>query len=105
VTNKVFEFRGITLSYEQATAAGEATLYTDMPGNAMALRSTIALPVSTGGPAVKSEALDLEGTTYRVKLDPKTGAMKNITGKLSVRRIGLYLSGETYETGDLAVSI
>lgn len=107
MVNTVFDFKEATISYEASGSQGSVAIFTDMPswGN----RQTLALPVTTGGKAPVSAAVNFSGIHYRVQFTAGAGAtdvLKPYEMSLKVRRIGLYLqAGQVWSSGDIAVNI
>lgn len=90
-----------------APSGGTVTVYTDMPGTAMAVRVTYPLP-ATVGRQTKNVPLDgTEGTLIKVKWS--SGAVLRLyAATLRLRPIGVYIDGtnnEFWETGELGFGI
>jgi hypothetical protein len=107
VVNTVFEFKEASVSYEASGSAGTVNIYTDMPS--WGSRQTVSLPVTTGGKTPVVTALNFSGIHYRVGFTAGGGTsdvLKPYEMSLKVKRIGLYLkAGDSWQTGDIAVSI
>ena len=108
--DRVKEYKDITIDYNAASGA-TLLFYTDMPGGAMALRKTIALPATTTR-TTRTYGLDAtgilpEGTLHRVKIT-STAVVRLYGGHLRVRPIGVYFdgaAGEFWETLDTGLGV
>lgn len=117
---RVGELKDLLLDYDTAggSGAGRLEVYTDLPGNAMTLARTIALPAQTRAPRVLpfeqpqlSGASDLQtglpfGQLFKVRIYPPVGGVLRLHGRATfqARVIGVYFDGtrgEIWETQPL----
>lgn len=106
----VNQFKDVTLIFENS-AACPFYVYTDMPGSAIALRRTIALPVTTTR-MERTFPLDaagvglVDGKLIKYGAAP-AGVLKLYAGYVRFRRIGEYIDGtlgEIWETQEISLS-
>lgn len=96
---RVKEFKDLELHY-YAPSGLFVEFWTDMPGTAPALRTTLNFPPSTGTRRVHTLPLDgFEGNLYRIKVR-SGGVVKLFGGVLRVRPIGVYFEGANGEVWD-----
>jgi len=112
--NTVFEFKEITFEYELTGAAATLAFYTDLPGNAMALRtipggSSGVIPITTTDRSITIPLDGINGTLYRPQITPgATSALKLFRGSIKLRPIGTYVNGamgEIWTTKEIAPGI
>jgi hypothetical protein len=103
MNGKVWEFKDMRFSYHATGVAGSIEFKTDMPGAAMAVRKTIALPVTTERVTSSSPLDAIEGRQFQPKFIPgaSTGILRVFEATVLARPIGVYLEAsksDFYET-------
>jgi hypothetical protein len=108
--HRVKQFKDIELSYDAASGL-TVKFYSDMPGGAMALRSTLSFPSSSGRRTytapLDSSGAYTEGTLYRVEVT-STGVARLFGGVVRARGIGVYIDGtqnERWQTQELGIGV
>jgi hypothetical protein len=117
---KVAQFKELSLEYVSPSGASTFKFFTDMPGNALALRFTGSLPQTNPGhypetttfSLVDGNGAPLEGTLYYPRVEPfatsANGGTQLRSGVVFIRPIGVYLDGslgEFFETMPISVGV
>ncbi len=114
---RVGELKDLLLDYD-STGDGQLQIYTDLPGNALALQRTYTLPAQSRAPrAIAFELPTLSGpgggsTTlpfgqlFKIRIYPAPGGILRLHGRATIRAriIGVYFDGgrgEIWETQPL----
>lgn len=100
---KVAQFKELSLEYVSPAGAGVLEFWTDMPGEAMALRLTASLPETAADWTPRTTTISLVdsggmgplvGTLYQPWVwPPSDGALQLRSGVIWLRPIGVYLDG------------
>lgn len=113
---RVGELKDFLLDYDVSGPGGQFVLYSDLPGHALAQRTTLAIPHQSGrapyvfpleNPAAFGASHDLPaGQLFKVRLYPPPGGVLRLHGRAAFRArvIGVYFeggNGEIWETQDL----
>lgn len=113
---RVGELKDFVLDYDVSGPGGSFVLYSDLPGHALAIRTTLAIPYQSGrapyifpleNHAAFAASHDLPaGQLFKVRLYPPPGGILRLHGRASFRArvIGVYFEGannEIWETQDL----
>ena len=103
---KVNEFKEITLVY---ASNGSATLqfYTDMPGNALAVRLGAGVTLASSGGAGQRVTITIpldaiRGTEFYPKITPgATTQFELYSGTVWLRPLGVYIDGSALPQGEI----
>lgn len=112
---RVGELKDFLLDYDVTGAGGRVEVYSDLPGTALTLRRTLALPAQTTRgvyvfpleSAADATSDDLPyGQLFKVRIYPPTGGILRLHGRavFRARLIGVYFNGangEIWETQSL----
>lgn len=113
---RVGELKDFLLDYDVSGPGGRLVVYSDLPGHALAVRTTLAIPYQSGrapyvfpfeNPAAFGASHDLPaGQLFKVRLYPPQGGILRLHGRAAFRArvIGIYFeggNGEIWESADL----
>ena len=95
---RVSEFKECSLQYS-SNGAAVFEFYTDMPGNALALRKSTSMADTSSGRKTITIPLDnIEGTEFYPKITPGAATQVRLfSGVVWVRPIGVYIDGSISE--------
>ncbi len=102
---KVWEFKELRVSWLATVANASIEFKTDLPGGAMAIRSTLSLAFGSERKTDTFELNGIEGKQMQPKFLPgASGTLRVYEASVLARPIGLYLKpGDSYETQPISL--